>query len=70
MKYVLSYLISEDRYSDAKEVVDIVMSWEMSDKEKSKSIEDINSSYFIEIDNNSKSEKIDKWRNYIKKYYK
>lgn len=66
MKHILSYLIKKGRHNECKEVVDIVMSWDMGKEERKKSLEYICNSYELDI----RGEVKDLWVNYISRYYK
>ncbi len=64
---IISYLVSKKKYSDAKKIIDTVMSWDMSKEEIKNSLRSINSSYSIRTfgDDN-----VNEWLEYISRYYK
>ncbi len=70
IKYIsnlLRYLVLNNRIDEAIELVKEVMDWEMSDDEKDKTIEFLNSSYDLYF--GTSNEYIDNWRKRIKRIY-
>jgi len=65
MKHILSYLIKNDRFDDAVEIIDIVLSWKMSISERSESLILINSQYKLDVYNDRGKN----WLTFIKDKY-